>query len=77
MWHAMDANNDGHIMYKEAEESLKKFFHGDQIIKARPAIRRAFDFAKDYIHVGSKKKKTGKDNSIEKKEFRIFLVALR
>ena len=57
MWKNMDGNGDGHVQYEEAEDSLKEFFHGDTIIQARPAIRRAFDFAKDFIVNGKKGKK--------------------
>ena len=103
MWNNMDINGDGHIVYEEAEESLKAFFHGDAIVEARPAIKRAFDFAKDYNHdepahhakkghhvkkphqhtqkpadiKSARSVKSSKDNSIEKGEFRIFLVSLR
>jgi hypothetical protein len=57
MWKNMDRNGDGQVQYKEAEDSLKEFFHGDTIMQARPAIRRAFDFAKDFIKDGKKGKK--------------------
>lgn len=56
MWKKMDENGDGHVQYKEAEESLREFFHSDAILQAKPAIRRAFDFAKDYIKGSSHKK---------------------
>ena len=46
--------------------------------KAKPAVTRAFDFAKDFVKGGHKKgKRSTKDQLIEKSEFRIFLVALR
>jgi len=32
MWKKMDCNGDGHVEYKEAEESLKEFFHSDAIL---------------------------------------------
>lgn len=56
----MDINGDGHVNYKETENSLKAYFHSDLITEAKSAIKQAFDFAKDFVSVkGPKKSKHG------------------
>lgn len=78
LWHDFDSSASGFISLSEAVGALQSFMGEAAIEKAKPAIARAFDFAKDFVKVAGKKaKKSAKDNLIEKSEFRIFLVALR
>lgn len=46
------------------------------MFNAKPAIIRAFNYAKNYVPAKGKNKKYGNDY-VEKKEFRVFLLALR
>ena len=59
MWALMDINGDGHVNYKETENSLKAYFHNDIIDQAKSAIKQAFDFAKDFVSVKKKKSHHG------------------
>lgn len=57
----------------EAEEGIKNVIKLRELYDAKPAIMRAFQFAKNAV---PGKSKYGQDY-IEKREFRIFLLALR
>ena len=72
-WRGFDNNGNGYISLSEAEQGLKNVIKLDQLYEAKPVIMRAFQFAKNAM---PGKSKYGADY-IEKKEFRIFLVALR
>ena len=78
LWHDFDTSGSGCISLGEAVAALESIVKSDAMEKARPAVTRAFDFAKDFVKGSHKKgKRSAKDQLIEKSEFRIFLVALR
>jgi Ca2+-binding EF-hand superfamily protein len=72
-WRGFDNNGNGYISLAETEKGIRDVIKLDSMFDAKPAIIRAFNFAKDAL---PGKISYGADY-IEKKEFRIFLVALR
>ena len=72
-WKGFDNNGNGYVSLAETEKGIRDVIKLDNLFDAKPAIMRAFNFAKDAL---PGKSKYGADY-IEKKEFRIFLVALR
>ena len=72
-WKGFDNNGNGYVSLAETEKGIRDVIKLDNLFDAKPAIMRAFQFAKDAL---PGKSKYGADY-IEKKEFRIFLVALR
>ena len=72
-WKVFDNNGNGYCSLAETEKGIRDVVRLDNLFDAKPAIIRAFNFAKDSI---PGKSQYGADY-IEKKEFRIFLVALR
>ena len=72
-WKGFDNNGNGYCSLAETEKGIRDVVRLDNLFDAKPAIIRAFNFAKDSI---PGKSQYGADY-IEKKEFRIFLVALR
>lgn len=57
----------------ETEKGLRDVIKNDQLFEAKPAIMRAFQYARLY----TKGTGTHGDDYLEKRDFRIFLVALR
>ena len=54
---------------------MRDVLKSDSLFDAKPAIMRAFQFAKDFCP--SKKSNKYGNDYVEKREFRVFLVALR
>ena len=75
LWNRMDVNGNGYLSLAEVDKGLRDVLVSDQLFDAKPAIMRAFQHAKDYSP--SKNKGGYGDDYIEKKEFRVFLIALR
>lgn len=73
LWKYFDNNGNGYASLAETQKGIRDGLQLDDLFEAKPAIIRAFNFAKDAI---PGKAKYGADY-LEKKEFRIFLVALR
>lgn len=71
----MDMNANGYLSLAEVDRGISTAIKSDELFDAKPAILRAFQFAKDYKK--SKKPSKHGDDYIEKKEFKVFLVALR
>jgi hypothetical protein len=72
-WKGFDNNGNGYVSLAETEKGVHDVIKIKNLFDAKPAIMRAFQFAKNAL---PGKSKHGADY-IEKKEFRIFLVALR
>jgi hypothetical protein len=72
-WKGFDNNGNGYISLAETEKGIRDVIKLENLFDAKPAIIRAFNFSKNAL---PGKSKYGADY-IEKKEFRIFLVALR
>jgi len=74
LWSAFDVNGNGYVSFSETNMGLRKVVRQELIVAAKPAIKGAFEFAKDYskARVGNKYG----DDFIEKKEFEAFLITL-
>jgi hypothetical protein len=59
----------------ECQKGLRDVIHNQALFEAKPAIMRAFQYAKD--SVPGKKGDVYAQDYIQKSEFRIFLLALR
>ena len=57
----------------EVEKGLRDVIKSNALFEAKPAIIRAFNFAREYTQGTS----AYGDDYLEKRDFRIFLVALR
>ena len=66
-------NGNGFVSLAEIDKGLKDIIDSEALFEAKPAIIRSFYFAKEY-HKGTTKYG---DDYLEKKDFRIFFVALR
>ena len=66
-------NGNGFLSLAEVDKGVRDALKSDTLFDAKPAIMRAFQYAKDF----SPSKSSHGSDYIEKKEFRIFLVALR
>jgi len=73
LWKYFDNNGNGYASLAETQKGIRDGLQLQDLFEAKPAIIRAFNFAKDAV---PGKNKYGADY-LEKKEFRIFLVALR
>ena len=77
----MDMNGNGLLSLAEIDKGVRDEIKVQELFDAKPAIIRAFVFAKNYCPAkdrGSKAKNNKyADDYIEKNEFRVFLVALR
>ena len=73
LWKYFDNNGNGYASLAECDKGIRDGLKLDDLFEAKAAILRAFNFAKDAV---PGKSKYGADY-VEKKEFRIFLVALR
>jgi len=71
----MDMNGNGLCSLAEIDKGIRDSIGISELFNAKPAIIRAFTFAKDYCP-GKPGQKYVNDY-IEKREFRVFLVALR
>lgn len=71
-WKDFD-NGNGYISLAEAEKGIRDYVKIDNLNESKPAIMRAFQFAKNAL---PGKSKYGADY-IEQREFRIFFLALR
>ena len=71
----MDMNANGYLSLAEVDRGIKTAIKSEQLFDAKPAIIRAFQYAKDYYK--SAKPSPHGDDYIEKREFRVFLMALR
>jgi len=70
----MDPNGNGFLSLAEVDKGILDLGL-EGLLNCKPAIMKAFNRAKNY---GNKKGTKGhKSDYIEKKEFRIFLLALR
>lgn len=75
LWTIFDANGNGYVSLAEADKGIRDGIDNKELFKAKPAILRAFQFAKNYSKTQINDK-YGPDY-ISKQEFRIFLVALK
>jgi Ca2+-binding EF-hand superfamily protein len=68
-----DPNSNGYVSLAEVDRGLRDVLHSDELFHCKPAVIRAFNFAKA--------KSTGKDKHgpdfLEFREFRLFLQTLR
>ena len=76
LWNAIDINANGFLSLAELDKGIRDTLKLESIFNAKPAIIRAFEYAKSYCPAKGKNKKYG-DDYVEKREFRVFLVALR
>ena len=75
MFDEFDQNGNGFLSFNEVYTNIKKVLSCENLFEAKPAVMRAFQHAKDYCP--SKGRKSKGDDYVERKEFRVFLVALR
>ena len=75
MWNAMDTNGNGYLSLQEIDQGIQDVLQVREFLDAKPAIMKAFQFAKNYCP--AKKNNKYGDDYVEKREFRVFLVALR
>jgi hypothetical protein len=75
MWRNFDVNGNGYLSLAETQKGIRDVLKSDHLFDSKPAIMRAFQYAKDYVP--SKKPGGYGSDYIEKKEFRVFLIALR
>ena len=68
-------NGNGYLSLAEVDKGIRDVLRSDHLFDAKPAIMRAFQYAKDYVP--SKKSGNYGSDYIEKSEFRVFLIALR
>lgn len=74
LWKAIDNNGSGYVSLAELDKGISVCMGlGDNIRHAKPALMRAFQYAKN---TSKSKTKLGED-FIEWREFRTFLVAFR
>ena len=73
LWSQIDYNGNRYVSLAEVEKGLRDVIQNDTLFRAKPAIMRAFQYAKNYTKGTSKYG----DDYLEKRDFRIFLVALR
>ena len=73
LWKYFDNNGNGYASLAETQKGIRDGLQLQDLFEAKPAIIRAFNFAKDAVPG----KNTYGADYLEKKEFRIFLVALR
>ena len=73
IWSQMDNNGNGYCSLAEIDKGIRDVLQCDELFDAKPAIMRAFQYAKDFC---PGKSKYGADY-VEFREFRVFLVALR
>ena len=67
LWSAFDVNGNGYVSLGETNMGLRKVLRQELIVAAKPAIKGAFEFAKDYSKARAGDKYG--DDFIEKKEF--------
>lgn len=72
LWKSFDGNNNGHLSLAEVQMGISSLFKGEAIATAKPAMMRAFQFAKAY-----QPGKGVSNDFLQENEFRYFLVALR
>lgn len=75
LWKGFDNNGNGYASLAETEKGVRDALKIDAIFEAKPAIMRAFQFARNASPAKAGNKYG--DDYLEKREFRIFLVALR
>ena len=75
LWNSIDMNGNGYLSLAEIDKGIKATIKSNALFDAKPAIMRAFQHAKDYCPAKNKNKYS--DDYVEKREFRVFLVALR
>jgi Ca2+-binding EF-hand superfamily protein len=73
LWKYFDNNGNGYASLAETQKGIRDGLQLEDLFEAKAAVIKAFNFAKDAV---PGKAKYGADY-LEKKEFRIFLVALR
>ena len=57
IWFLFDEDGSGYVEFEEALFGLKSYFQNEAIIEeARPAILKAYNFAKDYLPAKKPKK---------------------
>lgn len=73
LWRQIDVNGNGFVSLAETQKGLRDVIKDPDLSEAKPAIMRAFQYARLFT------KGTGVhgDDYMEKRDFRIFLVALR
>lgn len=69
-------NGNGFLSLAEIDKGIRDTLKLEGVFNSKPAILRAFVYAKNYCPAKGKNKKYG-DDYVEKREFRVFLVALR
>ncbi len=70
----MDPNKNGYLSLAELDLGVKKLLNCEKVFKSKPALLRAFKFAKN---VNPQPKKNIGFDYVEPNEFRTFLIALR
>ena len=73
MWKQIDYNGNSYVSLAEIQKGLRDVIQNQALFEAKPAIIRAFNFAKDYTQGTTQHG----DDYLEKTDFRIFLIALR
>merc|ERR1711872_279607 len=73
MWASIDINGNGYVSLAEITKGIRDVINIGDLFDCRPAINRAFHFAKD---VHTSKNQHG-DDYLEFSEFRLFLHAVR
>ena len=76
LWGQIDANGNGFASLAEVDKGIRDGLELSEIFDAKPSIIRAYQYAKNYSPVKGSKNTRG-DNYLEKKELRVFLIALR
>jgi Ca2+-binding EF-hand superfamily protein len=75
IWRKIDNNGNGIVSLAEMDKGIRHAIGLSQVFDAKPAIMRAFQYAKDSS--ASKRTDGLGDDFVEWREFRTFLVALR
>ena len=73
IWNGIDVNGNGYVSLAEVDKGLRDVLALDEIFDAKPAIMRAFQATKNSV----KSKNTHGPDYIERREFRLLLLALR
>lgn len=48
LWSRFDVNGNGYLSLAEVDKGIRDILNCDQLFDAKPAIMRAFQYAKDY-----------------------------
>ena len=73
IWDSIDVNGNGYLSLAEVDKGLRDALALDEIFDCKPAIMRAFQATKN----SCKSKNTHGADYVERKEFRLLLLALR